>query len=383
MRSRFTCMLGFTGVCVVVGMCLRSAAAQDDTPVVLAASQIGMSCTPREGGGVACGPASAPGAHPADPTFAHFAEAQQADGSWGPEGAEPSARVGTTALVLWAFTNLGYSLPGPSKWPRGEHPFTDELQRALRFLENAQQLAPDDVDRGRFGARGPDLLAHTFATLAFVDLAGFTGDADLSARANLALDHLVARQSSDGTWPDAGSANTSAWATYALVAAQMRGLPAASTRDIARELARTACRQQVDAALADDASTEPVALAALASLAVLSFVEPASRDEFSKSTLRAFAQRVSRDVVEFGTPEARLWTWLATRTLPGEARDPGLASKLVSQAMKRPACLSPVTEPCEPGSFGGTLDGAALTQVLLGSVLRYESAMGELEAGFP
>lgn len=140
-------------------------------------------------------------------------QGETADFKWG--------RVGVSSLVLLAYLGDGHTWVNMSNGGRDQ--YAEIVRRGIAFLLTAQ-----DPATGRFGAIKREFMYnHSMATLALVEAAALTGDAELKARATKAVDFLVQAQTTQGGWEyygrtesDLADISSSAWPVQALAAAR-------------------------------------------------------------------------------------------------------------------------------------------------------------------
>jgi hypothetical protein len=147
-----------------------------------------------------------------------LAAQQRPDGSWKFDGDFPDKGQGSVV----AATGLGLlAILGTGRTHRDEQQRKDWLVgKAINFLAAAQNK--------KTGAFDADMKAHSLATMAFCEAYALTGDFALKKPAQIALNHLVDAQHTEGGWGTQagkpGDTSTTGWAVMALKTGLMANL---------------------------------------------------------------------------------------------------------------------------------------------------------------
>ena len=168
--------------------------------------------------------------------LAFLGKAQERDGGW-PVAMTPKnwpgdetgnyawGRVGVSSLVLLAFMGNGHTWLKEGNLPRSK--FAEAVFQGVKFLVRSQ-----DPETGRFGVGEGERVHFMYnqgmATLALSEAAALSGDPELLARVQKAVDLIVKTQTATGGWNYFGhkendDISVSAWQVQALAAAREAG----------------------------------------------------------------------------------------------------------------------------------------------------------------
>lgn len=124
-------------------------------------------------------------------------------------------RTGATAMALLPFLGAGHT-------PQGG-PYKQNVEKGLQYL--VSQVKVEDGTRGNLAQGGGNMYSHGLAAIALCEAYAMTQDNTLKEPAQLALNHTVYAQASDGGWRYApkqpGDTSAVGWQLMALKSGRM------------------------------------------------------------------------------------------------------------------------------------------------------------------